>query len=43
LGERLSDTCVAVQPQAAPEVVQRLRALGHMPRVIEPEGRDGAS
>lgn len=41
LGEKLSDTCVVVQPQAAPEVVQRLRALGHMPCVDEPEGRVG--
>jgi len=35
LGERLSDCCVAVQPQAVPEVVKRLQALGHMPRVVE--------
>lgn len=34
LGERLSDTCIAVQAQAVAEVVQRLQSLGHMPRVI---------
>lgn len=33
LGERLSDTCVAVQPQAIQEVTRRLQALGHLPRV----------
>ena len=35
LGERLSDTCMAVQPQAVPEIVARLKALGHMPKVTE--------
>jgi len=35
LGERLSDCCIAVQPQAVPEIVKRLQALGHMPRVVE--------
>ena len=35
LGDRLSDCCIAVQPQAVPEVVKRLQALGHMPRVVE--------
>lgn len=34
VGERVSDCCVAVQPQAVEEVVKRLQALGHMPRVI---------
>jgi hypothetical protein len=33
LGERVSDVCVAVQPQAVPEVMERLQALGHMPRL----------
>ncbi|GMV93232.1 MAG: hypothetical protein AMXMBFR82_30100 [Candidatus Hydrogenedentota bacterium] len=33
LGERLSPTCVAVQPQAVPDVVRRLQSLGHLPRV----------
>lgn len=33
LGEQLSDTCVAVQPQAIQEVTRRLQALGHLPRV----------
>lgn len=35
LGERLSDRCIAVQPQAVEDVVQRLQALGHMPRIQE--------
>lgn len=35
LGDRLSDTCVAVQPQALQQVIQRLQTLGHMPRVVE--------
>lgn len=35
LGERLSDRCIVVQPQAVSEVVRRLRALGHMPRVLD--------
>jgi hypothetical protein len=35
LGQRLSDRCVAVQPQAVSEVIRRLQALGHMPRVID--------
>jgi len=34
VGERISDRCVAVQPQAVEDVVRRLQALGHMPRVI---------
>lgn len=35
LGEKLSDTCIAVQPQAVPEVAKRLQQLGHMPRIVE--------
>ncbi len=35
LGDRLSDTCIVVQPQGVAEVVRRLQSLGHMPRVIE--------
>jgi hypothetical protein len=35
LGERLSERHIAVQNQAAGEVVQRLQSLGHMPRVVE--------
>jgi hypothetical protein len=35
LGQRLSDRCVAVQPDAVPHVVRRLQALGHMPRVLD--------
>ena len=35
VGERLSPCCLAVQPQAIREVVARLKALGHMPRVVE--------
>ncbi|HOE67749.1 MAG TPA: hypothetical protein PLO62_14615 [Candidatus Hydrogenedentes bacterium] len=35
LGERLSDRCVAVQPQAVTEVVRRLQGMGHLPRVVE--------
>ena len=35
LGDRLSERCVAVQPQAVQEVVQRLRSLGQMPNVVE--------
>lgn len=34
LGQRLSDRCVAVQPDAVPQVVRRLQSLGHMPRVV---------
>jgi len=34
LGERLSERCIAVQPQAIPEVVRRLQSLGHLPRVL---------
>jgi len=34
LGERLSDTCISVQPQAIQEVTKRLQSLGHLPRVI---------
>ena len=33
LGERLSDSCIAVQPQAVPDIVRRLQSLGHLPRV----------
>jgi hypothetical protein len=33
LGQRLSDRCVAVLPDAVPQVVRRLQLLGHMPRV----------
>lgn len=35
LGERLSERCIAVQPHAVEDVVKRLQALGHMPRVLE--------
>ena len=35
LGERLSDCCIAVQPQAIPEIVCRLEGLGHMPTVVD--------
>jgi hypothetical protein len=35
LGERLSESCIAVQPQAVPDVVRRLQSLGHLPRVID--------
>lgn len=35
LGERLSDTCIAIQPQAIQEVSRRLQSLGHLPRVRE--------
>ena len=35
LGDRLSDRCVAVQPQAIQEVVERLRSMGQMPNVLE--------
>lgn len=35
LGDRLSDTCVAVQAQAVSEVVRRLESMGHMPRVVD--------
>jgi hypothetical protein len=35
LGDRLSDCCVAVQPQAIDEVVSRLKALGHIPKVVD--------
>ena len=34
LGERLSETCIAVQPQAIQEVTRRLQSLGHLPRVV---------
>ncbi len=34
LGDQISDRCIAVQPQAVPDVVARLKALGHMPRVL---------
>jgi hypothetical protein len=34
LGQRLSERCVAVQPEAIPQIVRRLQGLGHMPRVI---------
>ena len=33
LGERLSDLCITVQPQAIQEVTKRLQSLGHLPRV----------
>jgi hypothetical protein len=36
LGERLGELSIAVQSQAIPDVVRRLRAMGHMPRVLEP-------
>ncbi len=35
LGDRLSDRCIAVQPQAIEEVVTRLKSLGHMPKVVD--------
>ena len=35
LGEQISDTCVAVRPDGVGQVVRRLQALGHMPRVID--------
>jgi len=35
LGERLSERCIAVQPQAVEDVVKRLQALGHMPKIAE--------
>jgi hypothetical protein len=35
LGDRLTERCIAVQPQAVMDVVRRLRHMGHMPRVIE--------
>lgn len=35
LGERLTDTCIAVQPQAVTDVLRRLQALGHLPMVVE--------
>lgn len=34
VGAKLSDHCIAVQPQAVPDVVARLKVLGHMPRVL---------
>lgn len=38
LGDRLSDRCIAVQPQAIEEVVTRLKALGHMPKIVDIPG-----
>lgn len=35
LGQRLSDCCIAVEPQSVADVVRRLQAMGHMPRVVE--------
>ncbi|HRI87280.1 MAG TPA: hypothetical protein PLJ47_18025 [Candidatus Hydrogenedentes bacterium] len=35
LGDRLSSTCIAVQPQAIQEVTRRLQSLGHLPRIRE--------
>jgi len=35
LGARLSDNCIAVEPQSIHDVVRRLQALGHLPRVHE--------
>ncbi len=35
LGERITDTCIPVQPQAVQELVKRLQLLGHMPRIVE--------
>lgn len=35
LGQRLSDRCIAVQPESVPHVVRRLQVLGHMPRVLD--------
>jgi hypothetical protein len=33
LGDRLEDCWVAVQPHAVPEILKRLKALGHLPKV----------
>lgn len=33
LGDRLDERWVAVQPQAVPEILKRLKALGHLPKV----------
>lgn len=41
LGERLSDRCIAVQPQAVPEIMRRLHAMGHMPSMNGNEKGDG--
>lgn len=35
LGQRLSERCVAVQPEAVQQVVRRLQSLGHLPRVVD--------
>ncbi len=35
LGQRLSDTCVAVEPHAVPDISRRLQSLGQLPRVVE--------
>ena len=35
LGERVSNTCIAVQPQALPDVLRRLQSLGHLPMLVE--------
>lgn len=34
LGERLSDRCIAVLPQAVGDVQRRLQALNHIPTVV---------
>ena len=34
IGERLSEHCIAVRPEACAEVIHRLQALGHMPSVM---------
>ena len=34
VGARLSEFCIAAQPQAVSDVVARLKALGHMPKVL---------
>lgn len=34
LGDRISSCCIAVQPQAVPEVLRRLRSLGHLPQLV---------
>ncbi len=40
LGERLSQHCVAVRPEGISDIVKRLQALGHMPRVTDAPSGD---
>lgn len=35
LGDRLSESCIAVQPQAVTDIMTRLKSLGHLPRIVE--------